>query len=704
MKVISKLSIGVLILILGCTPKTPVDYLNESTEDFDNRMEWWRDAGFGMFIHWGPYAVPAGIYEGEKISGIGEWIMNSAQIPVADYELFARQFNPVEYNAEEWVKLARDAGMKYIIITSKHHDGFCLWDSRVSEYDVMDFSPIKRDLLKELKKACDKYDIDLGFYHSIMDWHHPQAQAPHYPTYNNSEKINPEFEMYYENYLKPQLQELVKNYDPKVLWFDGEWIPEFTHDQGLDLYQHVRSLKPEIIINNRVDKGRQGMQGMTRDDMQYAGDFGTPEQEILETASAFDWESCMTMNDTWGYKSWDQNWKSTETLVHNLVDIAAKGGNYLLNIGPMANGLIPDESITRLKEMGDWMSVNGDIIYGSRPLDNFMEHEHLYFISDKDHKHLYAVTTRWPGTSLKMKYIKPDPGSEIFLLGYPHPLEWSDLGADGIEIMIPDDLQDEQNRPCAYAWVFKMEGDEVTVVAKPIVQYGDLDNPEKVLFSEDFTLRLSSPTEGSSIYFSLDGTPPDTSAMRYKNPVTVRESALLRAIAVKDGAIHSPELKVELSRITTFKAIEFSTPFSEKYTAQGPLTLGNGKTGSPDFFDMEWLGWEGEDFEALIDMGQTVSVKQLTAGFLNNIQSWIFLPVQVEFYVSEDGTTYRMAGTVENEMPVRNEEKFRKDFILPHDGPVRYIKVRAESIKTCPDWHPGAGEKAWLFIDEITIE
>jgi len=463
MKTFAKIFTTVLIVLFfsTCNTQEPVNYLEETQEDFDARMEWWRNAGFGMFIHWGPYAVPAGVYDGEEISGIGEWIMNSAQIPIGEYEEYSRQFVPVEYDADEWVKVAKEAGMKYIIITSKHHDGFCLWDSEVSEYDVIDFSPINRDLLKELKHACDKHGIKLGFYHSIMDWHHPHAQAPHYPTYNNREKVNPEFPLYYEDYMKPQLAELIKNYDPEVLWFDGEWVPEFTHEQGQDLYQFIRELKPEIIINNRVDKGRQGMQGMSKGDKEYAGDFGTPEQEILEGASVLDWESCMTLNDTWGYKSGDDNWKSSETLVHNLVDIASKGGNYLLNIGPMANGLIPEPTVSRLKEVGVWMKVNGEVIHNSRAINNYMETETLYFVSERDKKHFYALTTQWPGNSIKIKNVRPKSGTKIKMLGYEKAMEWNDLGEEGTEILIPADLQNEENRPCDYAWVFKMKGEEV---------------------------------------------------------------------------------------------------------------------------------------------------------------------------------------------------------------------------------------------------
>jgi len=433
------------------------DFLDETPEAFDARMAWWRDARFGMFIHWGPYAVPAGEYQGETVRGIGEWIMNTAQIPIPEYETFAAAFDPILFDAREWVRIAKDAGMRYIIITSKHHDGFALWDSEVSSYDIMDASPFGRDILRELKDAADEAGIRLGFYHSIMDWHHPDAQGPHYPTYNTGEKSNPNFPRYMDEYLRPQVTELVREYDPAVLWFDGEWIPEWTHEMGLDMYNYVRSLKPDILINNRVDKGRQGMQGMTRTDQRYAGDFGTPEQEILEGTSTLDWESCMTMNDTWGYKRSDDNWKSAETLIYNLVDIAAKGGNYLLNVGPTAEGLIPGPSVERLEEMGEWMRVNGEAIDGSRLWSHYEDGDSIrYTWAGGDQ--VFAVSLGWPGEVLVLTRVKPETGSEIRMLGYEEALPWTFDAETGLTITIPEALQGPADRPSGYAYVFKIQG------------------------------------------------------------------------------------------------------------------------------------------------------------------------------------------------------------------------------------------------------
>jgi alpha-L-fucosidase len=306
--------------------------------------------------------VLAGSWQGQRSpKANGEWIMNDLKIPLTDYEQLVHRFNPVRYDPQAWAAAVAGAGAKYLVITSKHHEGFALWDSAVSDYDIA-ATPYRRDLLGPLASACGGAGVRFCTYHSILDWHHPDYLPRR--AWDTRPASSANFDRYV-TYLKAQLREIVSRYDPGVLWFDGEWEDTWTHERGVDLYNYVRGLKPDIIINNRVDKGRQGMQGLNREG-QFKGDFGTPEQQIPATGlPGVDWESCMTMNDTWGYRSDDDHWKSAETLIRNLVDIASKGGNFLLNVGPTAEGLIPQPSLDRLAAMGRWMDVNGDAIHGT---------------------------------------------------------------------------------------------------------------------------------------------------------------------------------------------------------------------------------------------------------------------------------------------------------------------------------------------------
>jgi alpha-L-fucosidase len=330
------------------TAETTWPHQNETQQQRDARMKWWRQARFGMFIHWGVYSVPAGTHNGTQVGGIGEWIMCHGKIPVTDYKNYAAQFNPVKYNPEEWVKLAKEAGMKYIVITSKHHDGFALFDSKVSQWDVVDATPYGKDILKPLASACRKYGMKLGFYYSqAQDWCQGGSACSGYwdPTAQSTG-----MDEYLKKIAVPQVQEILNNYgDIAVLWWD---TPCDMNKERADLFEPVLTPHPALITNNRLGGN-------------YRGDSETPEQHIPETGLNYDWETCMTMNDTWGFKSYDDNWKSTEMLIRNLIDIASKGGNYLLNVGPTSLGEIPQPSIERLKAIGAWMKVNSESIYAT---------------------------------------------------------------------------------------------------------------------------------------------------------------------------------------------------------------------------------------------------------------------------------------------------------------------------------------------------
>jgi alpha-L-fucosidase len=324
----------------------------ETSQQRDQRMEWWREAKFGLFIHWGVYAVPAGTYKDEKVGGIGEWIMLNGAIPVAEYRDFAGQFNPVKYDPTAWAELAAEAGMRYIVITSKHHDGFALFPSDVTDWDVADATPYGKDLIGPLAKAARAEGLKFGLYYSqAQDWTHPGGAKWRDEEGDGWDEAHKgSFDDYLFTVALPQTQEILTRYQPDVLWWD---TPRWMTPARAEPFAKLLAQQPRIIINDRLGGG-------------YEGDTITPENHIPATGIlGHDWETCMTMNRTWGFKSYDHDWKSAETLIRNLVDIVSKGGNYLLNVGPTAVGEIPAPSVELLKAIGAWMKVNGDAIYGT---------------------------------------------------------------------------------------------------------------------------------------------------------------------------------------------------------------------------------------------------------------------------------------------------------------------------------------------------
>src|SRR5436190_21565176 len=320
----------------------------------EKRLEWFRDAKYGLFIHWGLYAIPAGEWQGKRSLGLGEWIMNRSKIPVREYEKLASEFNPVKFSADDWVRLAQDAGMKYIVITSKHHDGFAMFRSKASPYNVVDATPFKRDVLEELADACAKRGMRLGFYYSqSQDWHEKDGAGNTWDFGLDQDADGKELKNY-DAYLRakaePQVKELLTGYGPVALiWFDTPRM--MTPERGQRFADIVRSLQPNTLID-----GRLGTDG----DYRSTGDNVIPPEASTEA-----WETPATINDTWGFRKDDTNWKSAGQVAFKLVDIVSKGGNYLLNVGPTAQGVIPQATADVLRTVGRWLKVNGDAVYGA---------------------------------------------------------------------------------------------------------------------------------------------------------------------------------------------------------------------------------------------------------------------------------------------------------------------------------------------------
>lgn len=360
---------------------------NETKAQRDARMKWWREARFGMFIHWGLYSVPAGFYDGKPIGGIGEWIMRTANIPVARYAEYANQFDPEKFNATEWVSYAKAAGMKYIVMTAKHHEGFAMYPTKVDDFNINAKTNFKRDPIGEMAAACKKAGIKFGVYYSQnLDWHHAGGGTAG-AAWDDVQKGS--FDKYVREVSAPQVDELLTKYKPAVLWWD---INGPFNAEQVKLLTAPFAKDPKIISNNRLGGG-------------VPGDTETPEQFIPATGfKGRDWETCMTINDTWGYKSNDFNFKSTSTLLRNLIDIASKGGNYLLNVGPTSEGVIPGEEVRRLKEMGEWMKVNGASVYKT----SASPYKKLPFDgrATVNGKTLYLNVFTWPSSGLKISGLQ----------------------------------------------------------------------------------------------------------------------------------------------------------------------------------------------------------------------------------------------------------------------------------------------------------
>src|ERR1017187_3712855 len=339
-------------------PDAPVDTpLKVSTDAATtNRLIWWNDARFGMFIHWGLYAQWGCHYpgtNGEMLNGGSEHMMQRLKIPLADYAKIADVFNPTNFNADEWVSIAINAGMKYMVITAKHHDGFAMFDSASSDFNIVKRTPWKRDPVKELSEACAKQGLKVGVYYSLgRDWQDPDVptrdgyRSNTWDYTNESAKV---FSNYFVRKVKPQITELLTQYHPAVLWFA---TPEkISAAKSQELVDFIHKLQPDCIINSRVGHG--------------LGDYGVQEQKIPGAGDVKPWETCMTLNGHWGYFLGDEKWKSPETVIRNLVDIVSKGGNYLLNVGPTGEGIIPQGAVNNLQQVGEWMKINGESIYGT---------------------------------------------------------------------------------------------------------------------------------------------------------------------------------------------------------------------------------------------------------------------------------------------------------------------------------------------------
>lgn len=490
--------------------------VRESAAARDARMRWWREARFGIFIHWGLYAIPAR----------GEWVMYNEKIPAAEYEKLAPKFKPAAFDGLAWARIAREAGARYIVITSKHHDGFCLWPSAHTRYDVADATPFTQDVLRELADGCEKEGIRFGVYHSIMDWHHPDANGAAFPRYRDGTMI-------------PQLKEIVDRYNPAVLWFDGEWIGEWSEEQGRALYAQLRAWKPDIIVNNRVGKGRLGMAGVDGE-AGGAGDFGTPEQQVpASRLDGLDWETCMTMNGHWGYAAADTQWKSTRELIRTLADVVSKGGNFLLNVGPDELGQIPKPSVQRLEQIGKWMHANGESIYGTTysPFhDTPWGRCTMKRLTDGTTR-LYLHVFQWPADGvLHVPGLGSAPARAYMLAEKFRGLR-ADHHGDTVSLSVPLVPQD------AFLPVLVLEyiGDPVVLVPPRIEAPADI-------FIDQLIVTLGQAPKGAEYRISVSDSSGAGEWRVYQGPLRLTRSAVVRARCWFRGSAVGPVIERRFER------------------------------------------------------------------------------------------------------------------------------------------------------------
>ena len=419
------------------TPRNPAPVASavESTEHHTARVQWFNEARFGMFIHWGIYSVPAGEWQGKEVRGIGEWIFNHGKIPVADYKAFAKDFTAAKYDPKAWAALAKEAGVKYVVLTAKHHEGFALYDSAASDWNAVKASGAKRDLIAPLAEAVRAEGLKFGLYYSqSQDWGNRGGSVMTRDKGPEKGKWDPAQKGDFDEYLKtislPQVKEILTRYQPSVIWWDTAC--DMTTERAKPFAEALAKLSPDIISNNRLGGG-------------YMGDTKTPEQNIPPRGFPGEmFEVCMTMNDTWGYKKMDNKWKSVHEILRNLSDISSKGGNFLLNVGPTAEGEIPQASIDRLKEVGRWMAINGEAIYATQagPFQKRLSWGRVTQKANaKGGAALYLHVWEWPKDGkLLLPTVQQKPVAARILKGGASVA--SELSAEGLTVNLPGEATD----------------------------------------------------------------------------------------------------------------------------------------------------------------------------------------------------------------------------------------------------------------------
>jgi len=500
-------------------------------------MGWWREARFGMFIHWGLYAEHGNELNGRRGGRYSEWLVQG--VPNEEYEKLVDRFNPTEFDADAIVRLAKQAGMKYIVITTKHHEGFSMWNSESNPYNVM-ATPWRRDAMKEMAEACRRHDMRLGWYYSVLDWHHPDYLPRRKVDQRPVEGAD--YNRYVE-FMKAQLTELLTNYgDIAVVWFDGDWEKGPEQHRSHEIVDLIHTLQPKAIVNNRI--------GLPMD-------YDTPEQRIPEDdIPQRDWETCMTINSSWGYNKFAKDWKPANELICHLADIASKGGNFLLNIGPDGKGRVTPQDVERLQAIGKWMAVNGESIRdtGATVFRSSASTPWGRCTVKKlagNRTRLYLHVFDWPKDG---KLVVPELGNtpaRAFLLGASGSALEATPGSAGVVVQVPQLQPDPANS------VVALDFDD------PVVSYHEpqFDAPATEMIGP-MDVALFTPCDQLEIRYTLDGGQPTSTSPRYVKPLRLTETTTIQVGSFYQGRAVSEIVAATYSRIAPrpAEAVEATRP------------------------------------------------------------------------------------------------------------------------------------------------
>ncbi|MFP4546975.1 MAG: alpha-L-fucosidase [Fidelibacterota bacterium] len=691
--------------------------------------EWFTDAKFGVFIHWGPYSVPAwspkgtyaewyqywlqnrvvfgnGIYQGDEVYNYH----NQRYGPHFSYYRFGEEFKADLFNPSEWQQLLVNSGAKYVIITAKHHDGYSLWPSEEANdrgfyWNSVDTGP-RKDLLKLFSNSIRKTDLHFGVYYSLYEWFHPLW---------NSDK-----ELFVAEHFQPQFKDLVENYQPDILWGDGEWdmtSAEWKTPELIAWLYNESVVRDKILINDRWGS----------DTRKKHGGYYTTEYNADESFQQ-PWEECRGMGFSFGYNRNESidDYNSARSLILMLADIVSRGGNLLLNIGPDGRGQIPVIMQERLLQIGRWLALNGEAIYGTRPWKNKCQwtvgrkygktkdtysdgdfilkktvspdsgfaRKEILFTAKKDT--LYAICPKYPAEKLLIKNLNLRHDSQVQMIVSEEPLQWENRGTD-LQIQIPAYDPEIFRDAADYAYVFKIVGVNQKKLKAPLISV------DYATIQADPVVTLKTDEDSCDIYYTLDGSRPDTSAIKYQEPVSITKTLTLKAICYDRKGTLSLVSSRFIKKITQFENIKLVYPPHKNFQAEGAITLCDGIYGDENELSGKYLGFHGKDMIAEITLPQNKLINSVAISALNKPDSAIIFPREFEIYKAVDNINFEyVKKKVLPEIP-RNTS--HKKFIL--EVPIQSagaIRVFVKNYGKLPSWHPNSGEDAWLFIDEITVQ